>query len=115
MQISTYGNLKDVGMIFIWDFQQDLVTDRISCEIATIVTWPSWWQIKTVPGNGLMLSGNKLLPEPMLTKFHDITLHHQGPISNLERNLSNINSSPLDKMAAILADNIFKCIFLNFE
>ena len=24
-----------------------------------------------------------------------------------------VNSSPLDKMAAILADNIFNCIFLN--
>ena len=29
--------------------------------------------------------------------------------------LSLIKSFPLDKMAAILADNIFKCIFLNEE
>ena len=27
--------------------------------------------------------------------------------------IMSLNSSPLDKMAVILADNIFKCIFLN--
>ena len=36
----------------------------------------------------------------------DVSLYEEEPTSN-------INLSPLDKMATILADDIFKCIFLN--
>ena len=41
----------------------------------------------------------------MLCYVHDIqNIHHDD---------GEINLSPMDKMAAILADDIFKCIFMN--
>ena len=34
-----------------------------------IVTGPHWWKVNIGSGNGLVPSGNKPLPEPMLTQF----------------------------------------------
>ena len=54
-------------------FKQILVTDGwgISCEI--VLKWMSlglhWWSVNIGSGNGLMPSGNKPLPEPMLTQI----------------------------------------------
>ena len=54
-------------------FKRILVIDGwgISCEIALI--WMSlglhWWSVNTGSGNGLVPSGNKPLPEPMLTQI----------------------------------------------
>ena len=42
----------------------------------------------------------------MLTKSHDAPWRHCAVIGE-------VNSSPLDKMATILVDDIFKCIFLD--
>ena len=53
----------------------------------------------------MMLPGNK--PEPMLTKNTDTT-HTFSSLGD-----SDLTHLPLDKMISILADNIFKCIFLN--
>ena len=51
----------------------------ILCEIVIGVNtfWPHWWEVNIGPGKGLMLSGNKLLPEPILT-FYETAWHHQG-------------------------------------
>ena len=45
----------------------------ITCEIAPreYATWLHWWSVNTDSGNGLVPSGTKPLPEPMLTKFYD--------------------------------------------
>ena len=52
-------------------FKEILVIDGwgISCEIALIVTGLHWWWVNTGSGNGLVLSGNKPLLEPMLTQI----------------------------------------------
>ena len=34
---------------------------------------PYWWDINIGPGNGLVPSGNKPLPEPMLTQIYGVT------------------------------------------
>ena len=31
---------------------------------------PHWWEVTTGLGNGMVTSGNKPLPEPVLTKIH---------------------------------------------
>ena len=41
----------------------------ISCEIALNVTGLHWWSAIIGSGNGLVPSGNKPLPEPMLTQI----------------------------------------------
>ena len=41
----------------------------ISCEIALNVTGLYWWSVNIGSGNGLVPSGNKPLPEPMLTQI----------------------------------------------
>ena len=38
---------------------------------------------------------------------------HNGRLPNLCQSITLVNSSPPDKMAVILADDILKCIFLN--
>ena len=53
-------------------FKQILVIDGwgISCEIALMnVTELRWWSVNIGSGNGLVPSGNKPLPEPMLTQI----------------------------------------------
>ena len=56
-----------------------LVTDvwGISCRIALIwiATGLHWWSVNIDSGNGLVPSGNKPLPEPMLTKI-PVTIWH---------------------------------------
>ena len=49
----------------------DLVIDGwgISCEIALNVTGLHWWSVNIGSGNGLVPSGSKPLPEPMLTQI----------------------------------------------
>ena len=39
-------------------------------------TRPHWWWLNIGSGNGLVLSGTKPLPEPMLAKFYDAIWHH---------------------------------------
>ena len=36
-----------------------------------------WWQVNSDSGDGLMTSGRKPLPEPMLTQFYISIWHHQ--------------------------------------
>ena len=46
----------------------------ISCKIIYTevkATGPHQWLVNIVSGDGLVQSGNKPLPEPMLTKFYD--------------------------------------------
>ena len=54
-------------------FKQILVIDGwdFSCEITLImkVTGLHWWSVNIGSGNGLVPSGNKPLPEPMLTQI----------------------------------------------
>ena len=54
-------------------------------------TRPHWWSVNLGSGNGLVPSGNKPLPEPMLTKFYDIIWHHNG----LKPPMYGIKASPL--------------------
>ena len=64
-------------------FKQILVIDGwgISCEVALI--WMSlglhWWSVNIGSGNGLVPSGNKPLPEPMLTQISCRHLASLGP------------------------------------
>ena len=54
----------------------------ISSQIAqVIVTGPYWWKVKTDSGNALVPSGNKPLPEPMLTQIYVAIWHHQATMS----------------------------------
>ena len=41
----------------------------ISCEIALNITGLHWWSVNIGSGNDLVPSGNKPLPEPMLTQI----------------------------------------------
>ena len=45
-------------------------------------TRPHWWSVNTGSGNGLVLSGNKPLPEPMLTQFCVTIWCHQATMKN---------------------------------
>ena len=36
-----------------------------------------WWLVNIGSGNGLVPSGNKPLPEPMLTKYNDAIWHQK--------------------------------------
>ena len=52
----------------------DRQTDgQSSCLVAAknAFHWPAWWLVNIGSGNDLVSSGNKPLPEPMLTKFYD--------------------------------------------
>ena len=40
-----------------------------------------WWQVNIGSGNGLVPSGNKPLPEPMLTQIYVAQWHHQATMS----------------------------------
>ena len=44
-------------------------------------TRPRWWLINTGSCNGLVLSGTKPLPEPMLTRIYDTIWCHQATMS----------------------------------
>ena len=59
-------------------FKQILVIDGwgISCEIALNVTGLHWWSVNIGSGNGLVPSGNKPLPEPMLIKISNAIWRH---------------------------------------
>ena len=39
-------------------------------------TRPHWWSINIASGNGLVLSGNKPLPEPMLNQISEVIWRH---------------------------------------
>ena len=39
------------------------------------------WLVNIGSGNGLVPDGTKPLPEPMLTKFYNIVLHHYAIMS----------------------------------
>ena len=41
-------------------------------------TEPHQWEVNIGSGNGLVPSGNKSLPEPMLTKIYDNIRRHQA-------------------------------------
>ena len=56
-------------------FQLITKTNIISCEF-TLATNPPLWLVNIGSGYGLVPSGNKSLPEPMLTKFYDATWRH---------------------------------------
>ena len=63
-------------VIFEWIF---VIDDwGFSCEITLV--WMSlglhWWSVNIGSGNGLVPSGNKPLPEPMLTQISVAIWHH---------------------------------------
>ena len=75
---------------FEWDFRhvifkQILVIDGwgISCEIALNMndTGRQWGLVNIGSGNGLVPSGNKPLPEPMLTQMCGATWRHKASMS----------------------------------
>ena len=61
-------------------FQGILMIDGwgISSEISPNinVSWLHWWSFNIGSGNGLVPSGNKPLPEPMLTQISDAIWRH---------------------------------------
>ena len=59
-------DFKATSMTYIWSF---------SCEIVN-VTRPRWWLVNIISGNGLVPSGNKPLPEPMLTQIYVAIWRH---------------------------------------
>ena len=54
---------------FLWNFLQ------------VILFGPHWWQVNIGSGNGLVPSGNKPLPEPMLTQIYVTIWLHQATMS----------------------------------
>ena len=42
-------------------------------------TEPAWWLVKIGSGNGLVPSGTKPLPGPMLTKIYAAIWRHRAP------------------------------------
>ena len=44
-------------------------------------TGPYWWKGNIGAGNGLVPSGNKPLPEPVLTKISNAIWRHYAPMS----------------------------------
>ena len=70
---------------FEWNFRYVifkwiLVIDGWGISGEIVLIWMSlhWWSVNIVSGNGLVLSGNKPLPEPMLTQIsrHMASLGH---------------------------------------
>ena len=54
---------------FLWNSSQENATE------------PLWWKVNIGSGNGLVPSGNKSLPDPMLTQIYVIIWHHQATMS----------------------------------
>ena len=44
------------------------------------VTQPYWWYVNIGSGNGFVSSGNKPLPEPVLTKISNAIWRLQAPM-----------------------------------
>ena len=51
----------------------------ITCKIA--LRWTDDWSVNIGSGHGLVPSGNKPSPEPMLTEFYEAIWHHQATMS----------------------------------
>ena len=99
------------------------------------VTGPYWWLVNIGAGNGLVPSGNKPLPEPMLTQIsvvtwliYELKLGHAWVITSHSFMRCDYLSMPwtktVDKLMSVntlrprqhgrhFADNISKSIFLN--
>ena len=72
------------SLIDPWEMRLKLVIFKLTSRIDILsiyfeiaLRWrPHWSLVNIGSGNGLIPSGNKLLPEPMLTKFYDVIWHH---------------------------------------
>ena len=69
---------------FEWNFRYVifkwiLVTDGWGSDMN--VTGLHWWSVNIGSGDGLVPSGNKPLPEPMLTQIYVAKWHHQVSMS----------------------------------
>ena len=70
LNVLIHWTLRDV--IEIWDFQVNLFSDwwlrylQWNCPHMN-ANWPYWWYVNIGSGNGLLLSGRKPLPGPLLT------------------------------------------------
>ena len=65
-------------------------------------TGPYWWLVNIVSGNGLVPSGNKPLPEPMLTQF-------------LGRLMASLGHNELKKVNAIKIAHKISIILFGFQ
>ena len=73
----THWLLEDVTVILIMryaslTFVVSVLEHFIWNHSSMNATAPRYLQVHSDPGNGLVLSGNKPLPEPILIKFHAI-------------------------------------------
>ena len=69
----------DFEFLKVWSFKfVDVMIASMRICSAIALRWKVqeiyWWQVKIDSGNGLVLSGHRPLPEPMLTKDHDAIL-----------------------------------------
>ena len=87
----THCGLGDFNEILAEYFSSQL--EWLMAEILAVklnVTRPYWWSVNIGSGNGLVPSGNKPLPEPMLTQIcgHRVSLGHNElinqPIDNMD-------------------------------
>ena len=77
-----------------WAFPAKLVFDE--CHgIPLIINIDSKYEINIDSGNSLMPSGNKPLPESMLTQIYVAICRHQATMSLIAHTSSNINVSLL--------------------
>ena len=85
LYVLTHWHQRDMAIILIQSFSnwyQGWIHMSISCETAAgNVTWAHWWLVNIDSGNGLWPSGNKPLPEPMLTQIYHAIWHHLAPMS----------------------------------
>ena len=51
-----------------------------------------WWYINIGSGNGLVPSGTKPLPKPMLIQIYAVSMHPQATMSYLSVNLCFLNT-----------------------
>ena len=65
---------------------------------------PHWWEVNIGSGNGLVPSGSKPLPEPMLTQIHIVSLGH----NELSNTMGYLDSVPVRTATghALLGANI---------
>ena len=75
------GDVVVISYVWFWNKSNDWYHKHsLSSWSQVNATKPHWWPVNIGSGNGLVPSGTKPLPEPMLTKTYDTKCCHQTSI-----------------------------------
>ena len=116
ISILLFKFIFDVGLTHwpLWDLNEILISFKqnfslcwLRCPlcpqmIIMIVTGPHWWVVNISSGNGLVPSGTKPLPEPMLTSWW----RHQMKAFSASLALCEGNSPVTDEFSSQRATNV---------